>query len=122
MAHTELPLVDTEALQALEDSLQGQKPPALEFVRSFAKMWPQRFERIRGAVDSCEWAKAVDAAISLYSSSSMAGVPRLSRLAAELVQLLKRGHYIKAATMLDQLHRCGDQTVAQLVASYLRQG
>ncbi len=121
MGHKELPLVDAEALQALQDSLQGQESPSREFVLSFVRMWPQRFERIRYALESCDWARSVDSALSLYSSSSMAGVPQLSRLAADLVHLLKKGHYIKAASMLDELCRCGDQTVTQLIASYLQQ-
>ncbi|MFQ4150487.1 Hpt domain-containing protein [Arthrobacter sp. LAPM80] len=119
--HNKFPLVDLAALQALEDSLQGQKTLSANFVCSFVQMWPQRIERLTQDVSHGDWANAADAALSIHSSSSMAGSPRLSALSAEIAHLLTIGHYLKAASMLEELNHCGKQTMDQLSLSYLRQ-
>ena len=121
MKHNELPLVDMEALHALEESLLGQKTLSRNVVGSFVQMWTQRDEGRTHALSLCEWADTTDAALSLYSSSSLAGASRLSELSADIVHFLKIGHYLKAAAMLDGLHRCGEQTMAQLTITYLQQ-
>ncbi|WP_449372240.1 Hpt domain-containing protein [Arthrobacter psychrolactophilus] len=119
MKNSHLPLVNVDALLSLEDSLNGQTVVSHAFIYRYVQMWPQRFERIHHAVSAGHWEVALDAARSLHSSSAMAGAPRLTHESDTLVHLLKSQEHLKAARILAALRHCGDQTVAELAASYL---
>lgn len=119
MAITKLPLVCGAALQSLEADLDGESVLCRVFVGRYVEMWPQRCSRIQAAVAAGDWESAMDAALSLRSSSVMVGAARLGQLASNLVQLLKDDCHDDSTRNLRDLRRCGNQTMAELTACYL---
>jgi len=119
MTVTMLPLVCTATLHSLEESLDGEQALCRNFVCRYVDMWPQRFNRIHDAVTTGHQEDAMDAALSLRSSSMMVGAARLGELTSDLIQLIECGHHAAAATKLAALRRCGNQTTCQLTASYV---
>ncbi len=77
------PLVDPAALQSLGEQLNN---PAVAkgFARDYAQMWDQRYASLATALDRRDAAAALDAVLSLKTSSSMVGGLRLAELAADL--------------------------------------
>ncbi|WP_181034221.1 Hpt domain-containing protein [Arthrobacter sp. GMC3] len=116
---TTLPLVCTATLHSLEESLDGERALCRNFVCRYVEMWPQRFSRIHDAVTTGHQEAAMDAALSLRSSSMMVGAARLGELAGDLIQLLECGRAGAAAKKLPALQLCGNQTTCQLTASYV---
>lgn len=114
-----LPLVCTETLHSLEESLDGERALCRSFVCRYVEMWPERFARIRDAVTAGHWENAMDAVLSLRSSSMMVGAIQLGDLANELAKALDSGRCPAAATHLQALRRCGNRTTGQLSTSYL---
>ena len=119
MASNELPLVSVEVLRDLEDSLEGQGQQSRAFVCRYVRLWPARFDRIHSAVAAARSDEAIEATLSLYAASSMAGALRLSGQAAQLIQLLKGRQWLRAAQELEDLQGCGNHTAAALTAIYL---
>lgn len=119
MTVTKLPLVCTATLHSLEESLDGEQALCRSFVCRYVEMWPQRFSRIHLAITTGQQEDAMDAALSLRSSSIMVGAARLGELASELISLIECGRHGAAAKKLAALRLCGNQTACHLKASYV---
>ena len=119
MSVTVLPLVCTETLHSLEESLDGESALCRSFVCRYVDMWPGRFVRLHEAVSSGQKEDAMDAALSLRSSSLMVGAARLGKLTSDLIKVLETGCDGAASKKLVALRKCGNQTAGQLTASYV---
>lgn len=119
MSVTALPLVCTETLHSLEESLDGESALCRNFVCRYVEMWPGRFVRLHEAVSAGQKEEAIDAALSLRSSSIMVGAARLGELTSDLIKVLETGCDSMATKKLAALRRCGNQTAGQLTASYV---
>ena len=119
MANSQLPLVRTDTLHLLEDSLDGERALCRNFVCRYIEMWPERFARIQAAVTAGHDEDAMDSALSLRSSAMMVGAEQLGELVSDLIRLIESGCQSGAAKKLSALHACGNQTAGQLTTSYL---
>lgn len=119
MTPTKLPLVCPEALRELEDSLLGERSLCRNFVCRYIDMLPRRVERIHDAVLAGHYEAAMDAALSLRSSSMMVGAARLGDLTTDFIHLLKNECHAAAAKKLTKLRLCGNRTTRQLAVTYL---
>lgn len=81
-------LVDPAVLHALRSEL-GDTSVTSAFVRKYVAMLPLRVSRLRHALDEGNMDDAVDAVLSLKTSSDMVGAVCLHRLAADLEALMK---------------------------------
>ena len=80
--------MDPAALQELGSQLDS---PAVAkgFARDYAKMWDQRYHRSPSSLDRGDEAAALDAVLSLKTSSAMVGGVRLAELAGELEDAIR---------------------------------
>ncbi|MGW9413038.1 Hpt domain-containing protein [Arthrobacter cupressi] len=89
-------LVDPAVLRGLQAEL-GDASVIDAFVRSYVAMLPSRLARLHHALDTGDIAGALDAVLSLKTSSDMVGAVCLRRLAAELetsMKLMPNGHHL----------------------------
>ncbi|WP_426996570.1 Hpt domain-containing protein [Pseudarthrobacter sp. N5] len=114
----ELPLVDPDILQELEDEVDGPRV-AHRFARDYTEMWVQRYRRLTAAVDRQDRADALDAIISLKTSSAMVGGLRLARLAEDLEQIIRRGDFSAGRALVTAVADHGGQTVKELQFLYV---
>ncbi|MGA7205498.1 MAG: Hpt domain-containing protein [Specibacter sp.] len=119
MSRLSLPLVSLDTLHDLEASLDGEATLCRGFVRTYVDMWSPRYERLCCAVVAKDPEAAMDAALSLCTSSYMVGAQRLGHLAEEFIDILKSGTSASAMRALPSLGRCGEQTVCALVSEYI---
>lgn len=119
MTVTMFPLVCSETLYSLEESLDGETALCRNFVCRYVDMWPERFVRIHEAVSAGNFEKAMDAALSLRSSSMMVGAARLGELTSALIKDLEIGRISAATKQLKALRKCGNRTAGQLTTSYV---
>lgn len=119
MSVAKVPLVSTETLHLLEESLNGELGLCRNFVSRFIDMWPTRFERIHDAITTAQQEDAMDAALSLRSSSMMVGGARLGAMATDIIALVEYEAFAQATMKLATLQHCGNQTTRQLKACYV---
>ncbi|QDW30533.1 Hpt domain-containing protein [Arthrobacter sp. KBS0702] len=112
------PLVDPTALQDLGEQLNSAAV-AKGFARDYAQMWDQRYDALATSLDRRDQAAALDAVLSLKTSSSMVGGLRLAELAAELEEVIRAGSLAQAASRLDDVAARGNATVDELQFSYI---
>ncbi|MGO4120051.1 Hpt domain-containing protein [Arthrobacter sp. YAF16] len=112
------PLVDPAALQDLGEQLNSAAV-AKGFARDYAEMWDQRYDSLAGALERRDQAAALDAVLSLKTSSSMVGGLRLAELAGELEESIRGGDLGRAASLLDDVAARGSETVDELQFSYI---
>ncbi|MEC5180045.1 Hpt domain-containing protein [Arthrobacter sp. CG_A4] len=112
------PLVDPAALQELGVQLDSAAV-AKGFARDYANMWDQRYDSIASAVNRCDQAAALDAVLSLKTSSTMVGGVQLAQLAGELEDAVRDGHMDQAHSMLDDVAERGSETVDELQFGYV---
>lgn len=113
-----LPLVCSETLYSLEESLDGETTLCRNFVYRYVDMWPDRFARIHEAVSDGNVEKALEAALSLHSSSKMVGAARVGDLTSDLIRNIENGCISVATKQLKALRKCGNRTACQLTANY----
>ncbi|WP_017197699.1 Hpt domain-containing protein [Arthrobacter sp. M2012083] len=77
-------LVDPTVLTELQAELGGDHNIISAFVRNYAKLLPWRVDRLRHALEKLDMEDAMDAILSLKTSSHMVGAICMSRLATEL--------------------------------------
>lgn len=112
------PLVDPAALQQL--GLQLESPAVAKgFARDYAKMWDQRYDTLSSAVVRRDQAAALDAVLSLKTSSAMVGGVRLAQLASELESAVRDGDMDQAQSLLGAVAERGGETVEELQFSYV---
>ncbi|MCX6497452.1 MAG: Hpt domain-containing protein [Arthrobacter sp.] len=115
------PLVDPAALQDLGEQLNSAAV-AKGFARDYARMWDQRYASLSTALNRRDQAAALDAVLSLKTSSSMVGGLRLAELASELEELIRSGELALAASRLGDVAARGSETVDELqLSSVLRE-
>ncbi|NUU30384.1 Hpt domain-containing protein [Arthrobacter sp. C9C5] len=112
------PLVDPAALQDLGEQLNSAAV-AKGFARDYAEMWGQRYDSLAGALERRDQAAALDAVLSLKTSSSMVGGLRLAELAGELEEAIRGGDLGRAASLLGDVAARGSETVDELQFSYI---
>ncbi len=114
-----LPLLDSAALERLRDEVDDTEDIWKVFVRNFIRMLPDRAEKVRLTLTTGDLPGALDAVLSLKSSSQMVGAERLAEFATDLERSLRVDtHYAEPARLLPQLAaenlakitRCGRQT------------
>ncbi|MCB5274418.1 hypothetical protein BJG92_01951 [Arthrobacter sp. SO5] len=112
------PLVDPAALQDL--GVQLESPAVAKgFARDYAKMWDQRYGSLSSAVVGGDHAAALDAVLSLKTSSAMVGGARLAQLAGELEAAVRDGNMDRAQSLLGAVEERGSETVDELAFSYV---
>ncbi|MET3809512.1 Hpt domain-containing protein [Arthrobacter sp. UYEF3] len=115
------PLVDPAALQDLGEQLNSAAV-AKGFARDFAQLWGRRYASLATALSGRDQTAALDAVLSLKTSSSMVGGLRLAELAAELEEMIRAGKLELAASFLGDVAARGSDTVDELqFSSILRE-
>ncbi|MCQ9163339.1 Hpt domain-containing protein [Arthrobacter sp. STN4] len=114
------PLVSLAQLHELEDSLGGETALCKGFVNNYVNMWSGRFQRLASAVTAEDLDDAMDAALSLCTSSHMVGAQRLEQCTQDLIKNLRNGCLGGATAALPSLGRCGQRTVDALLERYVR--
>jgi HPt (histidine-containing phosphotransfer) domain-containing protein len=121
------PYVDPSVLQTLRCELEPDAEYCTVFVNSYIQQLPRRLDRLRHAVEAMDLDAALDAVLSVKTSSMMVGAAYLSTLADELETILKHleTHPERLAeqspglqlALLESMDACTDQTVAGLSAA-----
>ncbi|MGW9412708.1 Hpt domain-containing protein [Arthrobacter cupressi] len=112
------PLLDLAVFQLLEDQLDNPLI-ARSFASDFAKLWTLRYEVLAGAVERGDIAGALEAILSLKTSSIMVGGMRLAGLAGEFEEHIRKGGVRDARSLLAAVAECGHATVLELQGSYV---
>jgi len=121
------PYVDPSVLQSLRCELEPDAEYCDVFVNSYIQQLPRRLDRLRHAVEAMDLDAAMDAVLSVKTSSMMVGAAYLGRLADELETILKhleshpeteaeRPPRVQLA-LLESMDACTGQTVAGLAAA-----
>lgn len=82
--HAPRPLVDQSVLDRLREELEEDEGYCRLFVGNFIEYLPHRIGRLRLALTTGDLEGAVDAVLSLKTSSQMVGADRLAGLAMDL--------------------------------------
>ena len=107
------PLVDPAALRELGSQLDS---PAVAqgFAKDYASMWNQRYRSLATSLESGDEAAALDAVLSLKTSSAMVGGVRLAGLARELEAAIRVRDAERARLLLNEVAESGNETVGEL--------
>ena len=125
-----LPLLDPAVLDRLRTELDDDDGVWKVFVQNFIGHLPNRTERVRLTLTTGDLTGAMDAVLSLKTSSQMVGAERLARLAMDLERSLRdEGTDAEPARILPRLAadrlrpiiRCARQTT-YLLQKYLHSG
>lgn len=111
------PIVDPAALEELGSQLNS---PAVAkgFARDYTYMWDQRYASIAASVDKGDHAAALDAVLSLKTSSAMVGGVRLAELAGNLESAIRLRDADLTRALLREVAERGNETVDELQLSY----
>lgn len=112
------PLLDLAVYQLLEDQLDNPLI-ARSFASDFAKLWTLRYEVLAGAVERGDAAGAMEAILSLKTSSTMVGGVRLALLAGQFEEQIRSGNLKDIGSLLAAVAECGRATVLELRGSYV---
>ncbi len=121
-----LPLLDPAVLVRLREELDDDEGVWKVFVQNFIAHLPQRTERLRQALTTGDLKGAIDAVLSLKTSSQMVGAERLAGLAMDLEQDIRRDTRDTdpavalpqlAAAHLRRIKQCSRQTTYLLQAA-----
>ena len=119
------PLVDQSVLDRLREDLDEVEGYCTVFVENFIDYLPRRIGRLRLALTTGDLEGAVDAVLSLKTSSQMVGAERLAGLALELESAIRSdsSHHDAAvalprlaAAYLKPINQCSKQTLHRLQA------
>lgn len=98
-----LPLLDGAVLQKLQEGLDDEDVCKV-FVQNFIALLPARAEKVRRTLTTGDLRGALDAVLSLKSSSQMVGAERLAEFATDLEHSLRVDtHHAEPARLLPQL-------------------
>lgn len=114
----DLPLVDLAVLQDLEEQL-AHPAVAQKFARDYATLWSQRHQKLAAALKRQDAAAALDAVISMKIASAMVGGLRLSRLAEQLEEFIRRGDLENGHALIAAVELHGSATVKELQDNYI---
>lgn len=108
-----VPLIDQDTLQALADQLEN--PSAVKaFILDFIHVWDERYIRLADTVSRRDHAAAMEAVLSVRTTSMMVGAARLAGLASALEESVRLNDLIEAADLLPFVEACGVQTIREL--------
>ena len=119
------PLVDQSVLDRLREELDDDEGYCTVFVGNFIQLLPLRIGRLRLALTTGDLDGAVDAVLSLKTSSQMVGAERLAGLAMDLEnemrdEAARREAAVAlprlAAAFLKPINQCSRQTLHRLQA------
>ncbi|WP_240987091.1 Hpt domain-containing protein [Arthrobacter sp. Soil736] len=110
--------VDPAVLDELAEQLQSPDI-AHRFARDYAALWEQRQRRLTSAVEGQDHAAALDAVISLKTSSAMVGGRHLAFLAGKLQAHIQAGDLHSGQALLLAVADSGRATVHELRLGYL---
>ncbi|BAS10502.1 hypothetical protein AHiyo4_39240 [Arthrobacter sp. Hiyo4] len=125
-----LPLLDPDVLDRLRTELEDDDGVWKVFVQNFIDNLPHRTEKLRLTLTTGDLAGAMDAVLSLKTSSQMVGAERLAGLAMELERALHHETLDSeparvlprlAADRLRQIVRCARQTT-NILQKYVHAG
>ncbi|UCR88409.1 Hpt domain-containing protein [Mycetocola spongiae] len=108
------PLLDPDELDRLCAALNGDHEACHAFVLSFCERWPQRLKTLRDSVENIQIVGALDAALSLKTSSAMLGALHLNALSGHIEDALRESDRERAGHLLTQIREVGERTVALL--------
>jgi HPt (histidine-containing phosphotransfer) domain-containing protein len=108
------PLVSWTVQSTLRDDVADSEAYT-GFIRSYTEMWPRRYGRLAHAIRVNDWVQAMDAALSLRSSSEMLGAVNLARLALAVEQAIRSRQLHAAGMLLPGLKSCGEDTMSVLL-------
>jgi histidine phosphotransfer protein HptB len=121
------PFVDLAVLETLRSELEPDSGYCKVFVNSYIQQLPRRLARLRRAVEAMDLDAAMDAVLSLKTSSRMVGAAHLGTLADELESILRRsaaGPWPERTqpdglqlALLESMDACAGHTVAGLSAA-----
>lgn len=120
--HELLPLVNPSALEMLRADLDDDAVWKV-FVRNFIEYLPHRNERLRLTLTTGDVEGALDAVLSLKTSSQMIGAERLADLALDLERSIRAETHEAdpavalprlAAAHLRRIAHCSQQTIHRL--------
>ncbi len=97
-----VPLLDTTVLDRLRDEL-GDDGVWTAFAQNFLALLPDRTERLRATLTTGDLSGALDAVLSLRTSSQMVGAKRLGDLAFDLERSLRLDARAEPGTVLPRL-------------------
>lgn len=112
------PLLDLTAIQLLEDQLDNPLI-ARTFVRDFTRLWEKRYRALAVSIAGHDAVAALEAVLSLKTSSTMVGGIQLALKAAELENVIRSRDLREARDLLPGIAQCGEATVAELQVSYV---
>jgi HPt (histidine-containing phosphotransfer) domain-containing protein len=121
----DLPLLDPSVLERLRADLDDDDNIWRLFVHDFIAQLPARLQRLRQTLTTGDSSGAMDAVLSLRTSSQMVGAERLAGLALQLERSMRdeardanpaTALPLLAADHLRQLQRCAQQTTNILEA------
>lgn len=124
------PLLDPAVLERLRDELEGDEGVWKVFVEAFIAQMPQRLQKVRLTLTTGDLPGAMDAVLSLKTSSQMVGAERLAALAHELEKSLRAEAGTEdpalvlprlAADHLRRIKQCAQRTL-YVLQDHLRQG
>lgn len=111
------PAVDPAVLAELAEQLQSPDI-AHKLARDYAALWDQRQRRLTSAVEGQDHAAALDAVISLKTSSAMIGGRHLAVLAGKLQAHIQAGDLPSGQALLPAVEVYGRATVNELRLGY----
>ena len=113
-------LVDRTVLTELQAELGGDQAIITTFVRNYVELLRWRVDRLHIASENLDIEDAMDAVLSLKTSSHMVGAICMERLAAELeisIRLLPNGdHLDELAVQLQEIDNYVHGTIRELRA------
>ncbi|TPV48227.1 Hpt domain-containing protein [Pseudarthrobacter phenanthrenivorans] len=124
------PLLDPAVLERLRDELENDESVWKVFVEDFIAQLPQRLQRVRLTLTTGDAKGAMDAILSLKTSSQMVGAERLAGLASDLEQSLRQeagttdpavALPLLAANHLRRIKQCAQRTI-NVLQNHLQQG
>ncbi|UXM92796.1 Hpt domain-containing protein [Paenarthrobacter sp. JL.01a] len=111
-------LVDHTVLTDLKAELGGDPAIIDAFVRNYVSLLPWRVSRLHRALDNLDIEDAMDAVLSLKTSSHMVGAICMNRLATELeisIRLLPNGdHLLELRPKVTTIDQCVFGTIREL--------
>lgn len=113
----QLPLLSLEVLEDLGADLNDGI--ALRFAADYAHLWDYRRQWLATALELQDSSAALEAVISLKTSSAMVGGTRLAHMAGMLEAVIRGGNMSRSMALLPLISRVGSATVMALRAGYI---
>lgn len=112
-----LPLLNLDVLENLGADLN--EGIALRFAADYAQMWEYRRTWLTTAIERKDSAVALEAVVSLKTSSVMVGGIRLAHIAGILEAVIRDGNMSRSIALLTLISNLGSATVTELRAGYI---